>query len=803
MKKKIVIIGGVAGGATAAARLRRLSEEIEIVMFEKDEYIAFANCGLPYYIGGVIEERDKLLVQTVEGLGSRYNLDIRNLSEVTKINREKKTVEVLNHRDNTVYEESYDELIYSPGASPIVPPFPSVRNANNVFTVRNIPDVDNIKGYITDEVKNCVVIGAGFIGVEMAENLAHLGKNVTLIDLQKTILSQFDEEMVASLELELKNNGVNVLTSTSVSDVTTNYVELSDGQKIDTDMTILAIGVAPTSKLAKDANLDVDKRGAVIVDSSFRTSDKSIYAVGDVISSTCYLTNDRVNIPLAGPANRQARVVADIICGREFDYKGIIGTSVLKVFDLTAASTGLNEAKLKAANLDYDSVIVHRANHASYYPGSSTVSLKLLFNKETKEIYGAQAIGMSGVEKRIDVIATAIKGKMTIVDLEELELSYAPPFSSAKDPVNIAGYAACNLSSGEKFFTYKEVEEIKNELLIDVRTELEYELGHIEGSINIDLDTLRTASLPEDKSTKIYLYCQVGLRGYVAQRILVNMGYTNVYNLSGGYTTYNNYLKNQKSTKSNITLDSGETTMNATKSINAVGLQCPGPIMEVYKNVEAMNDGEILEITVSDVGFCEDIKSWCDKCNNELLSLIKNSDSTYTAKIRKGSGGGSCSVNFDANTGTIVMFSGDLDKALATMIIAQGAAASGKQMTVFFTFWGLNVLRKSEHVKVKKTMFEKMFGFMMPRGAKKLGLSSMNMMGMGSAMIKGRMKDKNVEMLPEMIKKAQEVGVKFIACTMSMDLMGIKEEELIDGVELGGVAKYVGDSTGSDLTLFI
>lgn len=815
MKQKIVVVGGVAGGATLVARLRRLSEDYEIVMFEKDEYVAFANCGLPYYIGGVIEDRDKLKVQTVEGISTRYNIDIRNFSEVTSIDEVNKQVEVLNKVTGAVYSESYDKLVLSPGASPIVPPFPSLKTATNAFTLRNIPDTDLIKDYVeTNKPQSAVVIGGGFIGVEMAENLAHLGIQVTLIDLAEHILKPFDIEMAASLEYNLKTNGVEVLTKTSVNDVAYEYVELSDGSRIPTDLTILAIGVRPSTKLAAGTNIKLAANGAFVVNEKMETSVQDIYALGDAINIKNPILGNEMHIPLAWPANRQARVLADILAGIDKQYNGTIGASVLKVNELTAAATGYTEELLTAMNVEHDSIIVHRGSRAGYYPGGSNMSLKLIFDKQGT-ILGAQAIGTDGVEKRIDVITTAIKFGGKVMDLEDIEVCYAPPFNSAKDPVNIAGYTATNVITGfSKTFKYDQLEAIandQNKLLIDVRTSEEVEFGAIAGAINIDVDQLRNSmdQISEYQDQEIYVFCQMGHRGYIAQKILNDNGFTNVYNLSGGLNTYKGFKNNLnkkapvqiKTQQSNEQQPKGEAMIDHT--LNACGLQCPGPIMATSKKMEELNVGETLEIRVTDSGFIEDIKAWCEKCGNELVSS-ERVDNTHIVVIRK-SESQACHIDTAKNkdNGTIVMFSGDMDKALAAMIIAQGAQAMGKQMTVFFTFWGLNMLRKDQNVEVDKTNFEKMFGAMMPKGAEKLSLSTMNMAGIGSKMIKSRMADKNVPDLKTQMENALASGVKFIACTMSMDLMGIKAEELIDGVEFGGVAKYIGESSGADLTLFI
>lgn len=791
---KIIIVGGVAGGATLAARLRRNSEIDEIIMFEKDEYIAFANCGLPYYIGGVIEERSKLFIQTVEGLSKRYNLDIRNNSKVIRIDEENKQVEINNN--GRVYFESYDKLVLSPGADPINPGF----SAPNLFTLRNIPDTDKIKNYITNnQVKNAVVIGGGFIGVEMAENLNHLGINVTLVENSSHILKTLDSEMAAIAELNLKNSGVNIILNNSAKSINGNEVVLDSNHVLKTDMTILAIGVKPQTELVKGTSIELTSHGAFKVNNQFQTSVADIYAIGDAIETKSPIIGEDMYIALAWPANRQARILADIIHGSSTKNTGSIGTSVLKVNDLTVASTGLNEEYLNYLNIKNETLIVHRASHASYYPGSSTLTLKLVFDPITKKIFGAQAIGLSGVEKRIDMIATAIRANLLVDELPEIEVCYAPPFNSAKDPVNIAGYVASNIIAKKtNMVTYKDINNF--DFVIDVRSKEENEFGNISGSLHHDLDMLRGNPLDIDRDAKILLYCQVGMRGYLAEQILKAQGFKNVSNLSGGYATYNYVNKN----KEDIILKKSDIEYIVNHTIDARTLQCPGPITATFNKINEINVGETLEVLVTDFGFCQDIEAWCNKCGHTLVDITKEKGYIRVIITKSSIDSFSLSVeNKATDNGTIVLFSGDMDKALGAMIIAQGAQVMGKQMTIFCTFWGLNVLRKDNHVKVEKTLFEKLFGFMMPRGAKRATISQINMMGIGTKMIKGRMKSKNVEQLPEMILEAQASGVKFIACTMSMDLMGIKEEELIDGVEFAGVAKYVGESSGADLTLFI
>ncbi|OEH91379.1 CoA-disulfide reductase [Bacillus solimangrovi] len=544
MSKKILIVGGVAGGATAASRLRRLDENAEIILFERGEYISFANCGLPYYIGGIINEREKLLVQTVERMEKRFRIDIRIKSEVTVINRAEKKITIKKTDSGETYEEHYDTLILSPGAAPIKPPIPGIRDANNLFTLRNIPDTDRIVNYVKEtKPKRAVVIGGGFIGIEMAENLVERGIDVTLIEMANQLLGPLDYEMATIIHKHVEQNGIKLILEDGVKGFEENgkTVSLNSGKKITTDMVILAIGVSPENKLAKDAGLSLGKRGGIQVNQHLQTSDNSIYAIGDAIEVTDYINSQPTQIPLAWPANRQGRLVADHICGKEASYNGTLGTSIVKVFDLTAASTGNNEKTLKTLNIPHQMVHVHPGSHAGYYPGAYPISLKLLFSKDDGKILGAQAVGKEGVDKRIDVIATAIKAGLTVRDLPDLELSYAPPFSSAKDPVNMAGYAATNILEGDttniQWYELHQLIENEKGFIVDVREPNEYKNGNIMNSINIPLDQIRDRLDEFPKNDQIYVYCQVGLRGYLATQILKQHGF-NVTNLDGGYKTY-------------------------------------------------------------------------------------------------------------------------------------------------------------------------------------------------------------------------------------------------------------------------
>ncbi|AIF50409.1 DsrE/DsrF/DrsH-like family protein [Pelosinus sp. UFO1] len=818
---KILIVGGVAGGASAAARLRRLDETAEIILFEKGEHISFANCGLPYYVGEIIREKEQLVVQTPEAMNIRFNIDVRIFSEVLSIDTEKKELVVKDLIKGTNYRESYDKLILSPGAAPIKPPIPGLEAAN-VFTMRNIPDTYAIKDFVdTQHPKRAIVVGGGFIGIELAENLVERGIKVTLVELANQVMGPIDFEMAALVHQYLKEKGMEVYLEDGVTSVRQeeNYsiVSLTSNTELKADIILLGIGVIPDTKLAKTANLALGERGGIRVDKNLKTSDPDIYAVGDAIEVIDYINGHPTLIPLAGPANKQGRIAANHILGRQDEYAGTQGTSVLKVFDVTVSSTGNNEKILKRFQIPYEKSYTHSLSHAGYYRGATTISLKLLFSPIDGKILGAQAIGQAGVEKRIDVIATAIRAGMTVYDLEKLELSYAPPYSSAKDPVNMAGYVASNILKGDhKIIHWDEIQQVDkgSALFVDVRTPLEFGMGSIEGAINIPLDELRGRLQEIPKNKELILFCQIGLRGYLAYRILVQNGYTNLKNLSGGYKTYTAAMQEQSNRdifryeelQENIvqqTIPAAHNT-HADVTIDACGLQCPGPIMQVYNTLSTMQPGQILEVTSTDLAFGSDIKAWCASTGNSLLD-VNTSGQLVKAYIKKGSAlqKESQSLSSPNNDKTMVVFSGDLDKAIAAFIIANGAAAMGRKVTMFFTFWGLNILRKPTKVNTSKTLLETMFGMMMPRGSKKLGLSTMNMGGIGGKMIRYIMNKKNVSSLEDLIQQAQKQGIRIVACSMSLDVMGIKAEELIDGIEVAGVATYLSAAELSDTNLFI
>lgn len=826
MTKKIVIIGGVAGGASTAARLRRLDEFAEIILFERGQYISFANCGLPYHISGVIGSRDSLIVQSAKEMHDKFNIDVRIQSEVSKINRDKKTVSVTNLVTNEVYEESYDLIVISTGSQPIKPRIEGINEAKNLFTLRTIPDMDQIINYIKEtKPKTASVIGGGFIGIEMMENLHHLGLKVSLIEMASQVMGMFDYEMSQIIHQNIADQGVELILNDGVKSFRNEgkEIELTSGKVVESDLIIFAIGVRPDNILAKESGLELNDRGSIKVDEYLKTSDDSIYAIGDVIEVPNMVSNKQMMAALAGPANKQGRIVANHICGIDEKYLGTLATSAAKIFDQTVASTGLSEKQVIQLGLKYDAIHIHPTNHASYYPGATTVTLKVIYNPITEEIYGAQAIGSEGVDKRIDVLATAIFAKVKVTELKNIDLVYAPPFSSAKDPVNMAGYVAENKIKGlVETYTLTEMKDLLSggHFVLDIREKPELLVQQLPGAINIPLTELRSRlnELPKDQI--IHVYCQVGTRGYSASRILTQHGFK-VKNLDGGLKSYScvydqngseicffpvNDLGDTLLENKTVELKSSEKprTNQMTVELDACGLQCPGPIVQVYKKMQEMNEGDVLQVKASDPGFYKDIQAWASKTGNTLTNIQKE-NKTIIATLQKGSTKKEDVVEIknDLKNSTIVVFSQDLDKAIAAFIIAQGAQSMGKQVNLFFTFWGLNILRKPKKIRVKKTFIEKMFGKMMPRGVKKLPISNMNMFGMGPKMIKSIMKKKNVDSLQTMIESAMALGVKITACAMSMDIMGIKKEELIDGVEIAGVATYLGDTAQANHNLFI
>ena len=824
--KKILIVGGVAGGATAAARLRRLDESAQIIIFERGEYISFANCGLPYHIGEVIKERDQLLVTTKEALYDRYRIDVRNNSEVIAVNTADKKVKVKS-TEKGEYEETYDYLILSPGAKPFRPGIEGIEH-ERVLSLRNVPDTDKIKA-IVDGKKNgdAVVIGGGFIGIEMVENLRERGWNVTLVEGAPHILAPFDTEMSMILEKELRDHNVRVILGDGVEKFThtenKTTVSTKSGINLECDLVISAIGVKPDTEFLKDSGIALNQRGYIVTDSSLRTNVENVYAAGDAIETIDYVTGDKASIALAGPANRQGRIIADNIAGLNREYKGSLGSSIVKVFNLTGASTGNNERQLNQKNIKHKSFIVHPQSHASYYPGAKQMTAKIIVG-EDKRVLGAQAIGYEGIDKFIDVVATLIKFRGTIDDLPELDLTYAPPYSSAKSPANVAGFVAQNafekLVNVKSFEEFSKEEKAKNDVLLDVREEVEVENGAIDGMQNISVDGLRENLDKLDKNKHYNVYCQVGLRGYIASRILTQNGFKNS-NLTGGYRLLSLGKVNEENSENKDNKNGGSNNgINATPSVkgeneipalnvDACGISCPGPLLKVKEGMDKLEPGQTLNITASDPGFYEDVKAFARRTDADIVSL-ENDKGIIRASLKKNlriedsaSNIQNQVMDMGEKNKTIVVFSGDLDKAIASFIIANGARAMGGKVTMFFTFWGINIIRKNGLVEVKKNFIEKMFSRMLPRGAKKLKLSQMNMAGAGPKMIRGLMKKKSVDSLETLIQKAIDSGVELVACQMSMDLLGFKKEELLDGVKIGGVGYYLGEAEESKINLFI
>lgn len=815
-RPKFIIVGGVAGGATAAARIRRNTEQAEIILFEKGEYISYANCGLPYYIGGVIEERERLFVQTPETFGKRFNIDVRINSEVTNIDTNAKIV-YIRTSEGKEYTETYDKLLLSPGASPVRPPLPGI-DSEGIFTLRNIADTDKIKSYMQQHsVKDAIIVGGGFIGLEMAENMQHAGVKVTVVEMANQVMGPIDFSMASIIHRHLEEKGIQLLLEQAVESFVPDSgklkVHFKSGKVQTTDMVLLSIGVRAETTLARKAELKTGDMQGIYVNEYLQTSNEHIYAVGDAIEYPHPITGKSWLNFLAGPANRQARIVADnMTFGNSVKYEGSIGTSIAKVFDMTVATTGLPAKRLKLMGVEYLSATIHAGSHAGYYPGSSQMSIKITFSPTNGQLYGAQIVGYDGVDKRIDQYAAIIKQHGTVEELMHLEHAYAPPFSSAKDPIAISGYVAGNILSGRMTPLYwRELKDtdISKVTLVDVRTKEEAMLGSIPGAKNIPLDELRERMNEIPQDLPVFLFCSVGLRGYLASNILKGNGYKDVRNLVGGLKTFEMSTAPLKSIFESETeeKDSHPTsTNNSTNAIriNACGIQCPGPILKLKNSIESLKTGERLEILATDAGFPRDAEAWCRSTGNKFVSKRSEGGTHYVIIEKSGPATDRTDkANCKEDGKTFILFSDDLDKTLATFVLANGAAATGKKVSIFFTFWGLNAIKKVHKPKVDKDIWGKMFGWMLPSDTRKLTLSKMNMMGLGAKMMRYIMKKKNVDSLESLRQQAVENGVEFIACQMSMDVMGIKREELLDNVITGGVATYMERAEQADVNLFI
>ena len=844
---KILIVGGVAGGATTAARLRRIHEDAEIVIFERGDHISYANCGLPYYIGGVIEERERLFVQTPESFYNNYRLEVRTRQEVVATDRDRKEIRVRridggDDGDDAEYTEGYDTLVLSPGAEPFKPPIPGI-NSEGIFTLRSVAETDAIKSFVDERrPKRAVIVGAGFIGLEMAENLHDRGVFVTIVEMAQQVMNVVDFEMAAMVHQHLKTKDVEFYLRDGVASFDRHDghidIRLKSGRTITADMVILSIGVRPENRLAREADLEVGETGGIRVNEYLQTTDPNIYACGDAIEYPNPITGAPTITYLAGPANKQGRIVANNIAfGNQQSYQGSIQTAVAKVFDITVATTGASEKSLERAGVPFRTIITHSSSHAGYYPGAMAMSIKTIFGPEDGRLLGAQIVGYEGVDKRIDLMATVIRRGGTIWDLMEIEHAYAPPYSSAKDPVNIAGFVAENVIRGRsRHIQWHQVMgcDLADIMLVDVRTPDEFEIGSIEGAVNIPLYELRDRLDEVDRNRTVVVFCGVGLRAYHAERILVQHGFTDVFNLSGGYKTFETATEKQSNediyagdyigkddniyqtdvdhpraaSAESVVAEAGigpATTTVATEAlkVDARGLQCPGPIMKLKKSIDGLEPGQRLVETATDPGFARDVESWCTMTGHQLVSLDRDGG-TITATVEK-AGPQPTRSPADAgsarNGASLVVFSDDLDRALASLVIANGAA--GKDVTLFFTFWGLSIIKKDRSPRVRKDLGSRLFGWMLPDNPQELRLSRMNFGGVGAAMMKARMKRRNVDSIDAMLANAVDAGVRLVACQMSMDVMGVQREELIDGVEIGGVANYLEATEHAGLNLFV
>ncbi|MCG3177784.1 MAG: Coenzyme A disulfide reductase [Phycisphaerae bacterium] len=836
-KLRIVIVGGVAGGATCATRCRRLNEDADILMLERGEHVSFANCGLPYHVGGVIRERDKLVGRAAASFRERYNIEVRNRSEVTAIDRPGRKVTVLNHATGQTGEVSYDRLVLSPGADPIRPTLAGIDDPR-VMTLRNVADMDRLEAAARDGSR-AVVIGAGFIGLEMAENLRRRGLSVTLVEKLDQVFAPMDKEMAAAVGAHVVSHGVELVLGDGVAGFASTgdrlRVNLESGTSIDADFAVLAIGVRPETTLARKAGLDIGVTGGIRVNEHMQTSDPLIYAVGDAVETTHTVTGQPVLIPLAGPAHKQARAAANHIFGEPDDsYRTTQGTGIVGVFDLQVATTGANERQLRQAGLACEKVYVHAADHAGYYPGAQQLHIKLLFDPQSGRVLGAQAYGPAGVDKRIDVLAVAVRHGLTVHDLREMELAYAPQFGAAKDPVNIAGAIACNALRGVSDVSH--FDDAGDEFMLDVRTCVECDAGMVPGAVNIPVDELRSrlAELPKDRA--IHVYCGVGMRAYLAERILKQRGFR-ASNLSGGYTTYRathapadarplspkppaggpggaGGLPSVETKSDKPTAASGRDGKDTSGSapvaeVDARQLQCPGPLLKLSDAVRVAAVGDRIRIVAGDPAFGADVAAWAHRTGNRLVDCHRD-NGHIVALVEKSpphvqpADARSQSPNDGPAGFTAVVFSGSMDKALAALVLANGAAANGMPSTLFFTFWGLSLLRRPRVARgQKRSLLDRMFAWMLPAGGRKMKLSQWHFAGAGRWLMNRRMKGKNVMNLDELLASARSAGVRLVACRMSMDMLGLRDADLLEGVEFGGVASFMDTAAAGRVSLFI
>jgi len=823
---KIITIGGVALGASFVTRMKRLNRNIEIKLFEKSSYISYANCGLPYNLSGKIQ-RDRLELVTPEEMKEKFDVNVFVKHEVIAIDRKNKNVTVKNLLTGKTFKESYDKLVLGTGTRAIDIPIKGIEKEKNKFPLKNLDDLDRIQEFRKKTgAKKFLILGAGFIGLEAAEALAEDGQEVNVAEISNNV-AKFDKDISVFLEKELVQKNVNLFLNAGVKEVDSKrkVAKLTTGVEISYDMILMSAGVRPNTEFIKAAGIKVDERGVVETNEFMQTSDKDIYAGGDIVYTPHRLTGQKVFSPLAWGANRQAKVIANHIFGIKDKQPSTMQTAIIKIFRLTAAMTGISEFEASKSGIDYDIVYYSGNHHASYYPGAKNVILKIIFEKKTLKVLGAQSVGASA-DKKIDILSTAIYHNATMEDLLDYNLSYSPPYGSAKDVINLAASIAVNRRD-QKLKTIKAEELTEDMFVVDVNPETVHEVSSISWSINIPLETLdKTTKLPKDKDSFIYIHCNTGHTSYNALKIIESKGYTNLVNVIGGNHRYQAFKWSREYKPSLSNSHSNDSTNDMTpkaatsskvvsssakvETLDCTGLACPGPLLKLHKKLNEVEDGTILDVTASDFGFEDDVKTWVGKNGHTLISVSSDDEKVY-AKIQKGN---TSVVNEDTQAlagalmkdkerATIVLFSGDYDKVIAALIIAQAAASLGKKVTIFATFWGLNAFRIKPKKKPKKKFMEKMFGKMMPTGVDKLPLTQMNFGGLGKKIIKSVMKKHNVKSPAEMIKDSKELGIEFIACTMSMDLLGVRKEEIIDGVSFAGAAKYISHADDSNITLFI
>jgi len=807
---KVIIIGGVAGGATCATRLRRLKSDWEIKIYERDYYISYANCGIPYYIGGLVP-RENLFVTNSQEMKKKYNIDVFVRHEVIKIDPKNKKVLVKNLENGEEFEDSYDYLVLSPGASPIKPKIPGI-DSDRIYTLRTVSDADKIVKEIENGAKEATVVGGGFIGIEVTENLVRRGVKVNLVEALPQVLSFIDKDLISFVHDELTNKGVKLFLGSPVKEFKENgKIEtiLENGEKVASDFVVFSIGVKPEVNLAKDAGLTIGETGGILVNEKMQTSDPYIYAIGDAVEILNFVSNTKTRVPLAGPTHKQARVAADNIAGINSKYLGSMATAIVKIFNITAASTGLNSQTLEKLGIDYKFECLSTFNHAGYYPDAYPIYLKVFYENRTGKLLGGQAVGYDGVDTIINSLATALRFNAKITELKDIDFAYSPQYGHAKNPLNIvATMAEDDLSGLAPKVSIFEVDELvkKGAVLLDVREKEETIAHKLPDSINIPLSELKTRINELSKDKTYIICCSQGQRAYNALRFMLDNGFNAMY-LSGGLTFYDSCFSGEKKneTKKIMSEEKKMEDKNIIK-IDAKGLSCPGPLMKLKDVLDKSPEDATIEIEATDPGFYRDIKSYCESKGLKLISLEK--DKVIKAVIQKGEIKETPQKILKEETPrsdsvSIILFSNDFDKVMAAFIIGNGALSMGKKVSIFCTFWGLDILRKDYKVNVKKSFIEKMFGMMMPRGAKEITLSKLNMLGIGTKMMRGIMKKYNVYPPEELIKMFIQNGGKVIACSMTMNLMGIKKEELIDGIEEGGVGTYLSFAEKSGINLFI